>query len=191
MVEKIVCKCKTLSSRPFFYELIINIVKSFCIVAGDLQKFGNAYITQRCDFFCGIDNHRAVATLATERHGRHIRSVGFKQKPVKRNFRGDFKTVTGIFECNNTAEADVHSHTNRFTHKLNTARKAMNQRIWFVFSQKIVHITVSLTIVNYKRHFKVKRKPDLFLKNTLLQVFRNVPMIIKSCFADCDNLFMF
>ena len=67
----------------------------------------------------------------------------------------------------------------------------MNQRIWFVSSQKIVHITVSLTIVNYKRHFKVKRKPDLFLKNTLLQVFRNVPMIIKTCFADCNNLFMF
>ena len=45
-----------------FCELIINIVKSFCVVAGDLQKFRYAHITQRCDFFCGIDNHRAVAT---------------------------------------------------------------------------------------------------------------------------------
>ena len=30
-----------------FYELIINIVKSFCVVAGDLQKFGNAYIDRK------------------------------------------------------------------------------------------------------------------------------------------------
>lgn len=37
-------------SDRVFYELVINIVKSFCVVAGDLQKFGNAYITQRCDF---------------------------------------------------------------------------------------------------------------------------------------------
>lgn len=44
-------------SDRVFYELIINIVKSFCVVAGDLQKLGNAYITQRCDFFSGIDNH--------------------------------------------------------------------------------------------------------------------------------------
>ena len=95
-----------------------------------------------------------------------------------------------IFKSNNSAKTDVTSVAHHFTHHLNTARKAVNKRLRFVLSQIIESIAVRLSVMHDYRHIHIKRKFYLFFKNSVLQIFRNIPMIIKSRFSDSYNFFV-
>lgn len=84
--------CRRLNQRTYAKE-------SARVFIGLKKQLFYRFAPHRGYFFRGIRNQERCASFTPVRHGRHIRRVGFKQKPVLRHKSRDLCRLYRIFKC--------------------------------------------------------------------------------------------
>ena len=131
------------------------------------------------------ESHGRVAPLAAERLRSHVRAVGFNQQAVERNLCGSFYRPTGIFEGDDTGEADVHPQPQHLLRDLCRAGKAVHDALGTVFVEQFQCVLVGIPIVDDDRHVQILGKGELLFKDFALDIPRRgiVVVVIQSDFS--------
>ena len=134
--------CRRLNQRTYAKE-------SARVFIGLKKQLFYRFAPHRGYFFRCIRNQERCASFTPVRHGRHIRRVGFKQKPVLRHKRCDLCRLYRIFKCDRSAETYIHTELYNLLCRLHAPRKAVHNSARTVLFKQIQRVLMRFAVVNY------------------------------------------
>lgn len=170
--------------------------QSFCVFACQIRNF----------FFANSEHLRRLlrdkayvfrlVCFASERHGSHVRAIGFQKQSVLWHDDKRFEIMLCVFKGYRSAESIVRVEFIKDFHILRRARIAVQQQSVFYIllhiEKDFSSIFVCVANVQRNRQFRLVCKFDLLCESGFLHFpFAQIIVVIKPYFTDCDNLLTF
>lgn len=170
--------------------------QSFCVLCRCGFDFFKRDAKHLGGFFCNKRDVFRLVCFAPERHGSHVRAIGFQKQSVLWHGGKRFEIMLCVFKGYRSAESIVRVEFIKDFHILRRARIAVQQQSVFYIllhiEKDFSSIFVCVANVQRNRQFRLVCKFDLLCESGFLHFpFAQIIVVIKPYFTDCDNLLTF